>query len=80
MFNQMFPPKLFPPNAGMFSMIENDLAMRTESMIERLQKEYNGKVTFDQMNSFLNEYGIDYWMLPQYSKDRIDEEIDIIDR
>ena len=79
-FGQMFPPELFPPNAGMFSMIENDLALRTESMIEQIKEEYDGKLTFAQMNNFLQEYGIDYWILPQYSKDRIDEEIDIIDK
>ncbi len=78
-FTQIFPPQLFPPNAGMFSMIENDLAARTEEMIQEIKDTYNGKVTFEQMNGFFEEYNLDYLMLPQYSKDRIDEEIDIIE-
>ena len=79
-FATMFPPEMWLPNAGMFSMIENDVVDRAERILSYLHHNYDNQQPFDKdiITDTLHRYGLEWDMLPTYIQDEIDE-FDVVD-
>lgn len=74
-FDTMFPPELWPVNAGMLSMIEDDVTCRANKMLNELHRKYDYLQPFDAdlITDALHRYGLEYHMLPAYLQDELDE-------
>lgn len=71
-FATIFPPQIWPPNAGMLSMIEDDVTNRAQKMIAELSR-YEQPFEADIITDALHRYGLEYNMLPPYLQDELDE-------
>lgn len=73
-FDTMFPPQIWPPNAGMLSMIEDDVTDRATRVISELERKYGDNwFSAHIITDTLRRYGLTYDMLPLYLKEELDK-------
>lgn len=56
-------------NPWVIGMVENDQELRVDEMLENI----SGPLSIDEFEDSMLKYGINYGILPQYLKDRLDE-------
>lgn len=70
---------LFDFGITMQSMAENDWKDKVNAMLDALDELGDGgPIPKDVVDDYMDMYGIPYPLLPQWLKDKIDDEIDVI--
>ena len=71
----MFDMNLEPWVVGDIStigLVHELMESQVDDMVDYLRSNYGGCITVDQLESAMDLFDIDYPLLPQYLKDRID--------
>jgi len=66
-------------NPMILGCAEEELESKVGDLVGYINHNMGGRATKDAFECAMERVGVDYSLLPSYLKDRIDDEIDIID-